>query len=144
MKVIATIEEIEALRASGGLRALGLKTERWEVGDCRCVVHRIYYASEPDQAQTYAVERYCEAHSGMSIEDLHDAHERETRLRANAHRLLVERAPEGSAPVFAWTGQGASRTLRVRTEWMTEEHAAALAALAVDLGEEGAITSLGV
>lgn len=138
--------EIDALKAAAeDALPSAIKSERWEVGDCGCVVHRVYHVDAPDDAQTYAVERYCEAHEGLSVEELHDTHERETKLRANAHRLLSDDCqdtfgePRAGALEWRWEGKGATRKLCVESCHMTDERAAALSAAAVELGEPGAI-----
>lgn len=138
--------QIDALKAAAeeALPA-ALKSERWEVGDCGCVVHRVYSVDAPDERQTFSVERYCEAHNGMTVEELHDALARETRIRAHVHRVLMESCAVSFGEVtegaleWRWEGRGASRKLCVESCHMTDERAAALESLADELGEPGAI-----
>lgn len=119
-----------------------IKSEWYQVGDCGCVILRVYHVDSdaPEDRQIYAVERYCAAHDGLSLDDLYDAIHRERRLRSNAHRLLTELEPE-AAPAFEWTGAGKTRGLTVTADWIADAHTEALGALARELGEEGKIVT---
>lgn len=137
-----TQAQIDALKAAGN-EAMPYNSYLTKSTDCDCVVHIIETADM--EQQSYAVDRYCEAHAGLSIDELHDARMRERTLRARAHRLLLESCEESFSDVrvggleWRWEGTGSDRKLCVESCHMTDERAAALAALADDLGEPGAI-----
>ena len=140
--------EVEAQRAAAE-EALPttIKGEHYVVGDCGCVVWRIYHVDfdDPADRQIYAVDRFCDAHDGLSLNDLHDAMQRERILRSRAHRLLIDddaemyAQPATTTLEWRWEGRGKDRKLVVCSCHMTPERTAALAALASELGEAGAI-----
>ncbi len=139
-----TQAQIDALKAAAE-EALPstIKSYRVSNADCACAVQLL--EDEDGEQQTFAIDSHCEAHAGLSIEELHDARMRERTLRARAHRLLSESCAESFGEVreggleWRWEGMGISRKLCVESCHMTNERAAALAALAEELGEPGAI-----
>lgn len=122
-----------------------IKSERWEVGDCGCVVHRVYDLTNPEHSQTYMVERFCPEHSELTLEELHDTHERETQLRNRIHRVLMDQFPETlmeevdgkqeEVPIsFEWVGSGSARALKIVSPRISDLHMSELKRAANDLG----------
>lgn len=85
-----------------------IASEIWRVGDCSCVLHRVYDRSAPEDAQTFHAEP-CSAHAGLTLDVLHDTIREETLRRAGAHRAVEDAG--GEVRAFEWD---ASRELTVR------------------------------
>lgn len=120
-----------------------IKSERWTVGDCGCVLERVYHRDTPEDSQTFNTAP-CASHAGMAIDALHDTIEDETLRRSSVHRYLHEHhgdvlcatSEEGAlvdlpdAISFAWEGQRRKRILRVRAPALTPAQRDALIAWA--------------
>lgn len=85
-----------------------IASEIWRVGDCSCVLHRVYDHAAPEDAQTFHAEP-CSAHTGLALDVLHDTIREETLRRARAHRAVEDAG--GEVRAFEW---GVTRDLTVR------------------------------
>ena len=101
-----------------------MKSEEWAVGDCECVVQRVYHMGAAEESQTFHAVP-CAAHAGMAIDALHDAIEEATQRRARVHAHIQEEyaslvmsagAEIPGAVVFSWSGQGADRILTIHVD----------------------------
>lgn len=97
-----------------------IKSERWSVGDCHCVLQRIYYRDTPDDAQTFHAVP-CAAHESLpSLAALHDVIREETLRRGRTHRFIDHMVP-GIEVRFVWSGSGSSRLLGVVAAMTAEQ-----------------------
>lgn len=63
-------------------------TERWRLDNCGCVVQRVFLEAEKHRAQTFQADP-CAFHPGLTLEQLHDAHEEETARRYQTFVYLL-------------------------------------------------------
>lgn len=64
-----------------------VSSESWTVGDCGCVLQRVYIL--PMDSQTFHAVP-CSNHAGLNNGELHDTIEEETIRRGSFHRYLIE------------------------------------------------------
>lgn len=87
-----------------------IKSERWSVGDCKCILQRIYMRNTPEDAQTFHAIK-CNSHEEIeTIDELHDTINVEVRKRSLSH-FVIENISKDISVNFTWEGKNKHRIL---------------------------------